>query len=329
MNKKYIYLLFLFSFVDFNSGGERSAVVLNPIESLSIQDSVISRQTNGMIAIVGDLQRTTTWELMMGREQNEPERKKIIQNIALENPVALILLGDMVSNGSDLKEWDYLRDLLIPVKNKNIPIIPTLGNHEYWGDDSVALYYAGQSFPIFKESHWYIKIYGDLVFVILDSNRDDLMETAWSKERKWFTGILNYYDSEQSIEGIIVCLHHPPYTNSIVTGDNENVQEAFLQPFLNSEKTLAMISGHAHTYERFREKGKMFIVSGGGGGPRILLKTGLNIHKDLVDLPSVRPFSYLLLHVKPGGIEITARGLNKDSSKFFTIDKFTIPFNNF
>ena len=329
MSKKYFFLFFLFSFVGFNSSVEKPAGIPDPIDTLSLQDSVIFQQKNNPVAIVGDLQRTTTWELMIGREQNDPERKKIIQNIALENPAALILLGDMVSEGTDVKEWDYLRDLLIPVKNENIPIIPVLGNHEYRGDDSVALYYAEQCFPIFQKSHWYIKLYGDIVFIILNSNRDDLMETVWLKERKWFENTLNYYDSDPSVKGIIVCLHHPPYTNSIVTGDNINVQEAFVQPFVNSKKTLAMISGHAHTYERFYDKGKMFIVSGGGGGPRVLIKTGLNVHKDLINLPPVRPFNYLLLYAKSGGIEITARGLDKDSSKFFTIDNFTIPFKNF
>ncbi len=329
MNKKLFFLFFLFSFIGFNSFSEKPAGILNPINSLSSQDSIIPKKKNYPIAIVGDLQRTTVWELMIGREQNDPERKKIIQNIALKNPAALILLGDMVSDGSDIKEWNYLRNLLRRVKNENIPIIPVLGNHEYWGNDSIALNYAGQCFPIFQKLHWYSKVYGNITFIILDSNRDDLSETAWSKERKWFENILKHYDSDPSIKGIIVCLHHPPYTNSIVTGDNINVQEAFVPPFINSQKTLAMITGHAHTYERFREKGKMFIVSGGGGGPRVILKIGLNVHTDLVDLPTLRPFNYLLLYVKPGGIEITARGLNKDSSKFFTIDNFSISFNNF
>lgn len=326
MIKRILLLLAVFSFVSLNFYSIRTNEPLSRIDSSSPKDSIINPGRDVPVALVGDLQRTTVWELMIGREQNDIERRKIINNIASEDPAALILLGDMVSDGSDLNEWHYLYNLLRPVLNEDIPIIPVLGNHEYWGNDSAAIYNAGQVFPVFQITHWYIKRYGKVVFVILDSNRDDLSEKAWSNEKKWFENKLKYYDSDPSVKGIIVCLHHPPYTNSIVTGDNINVQEAFVQPFLNSEKSMAMITGHAHTYERFYKKGKMFIVSGGGGGPRVLLKTGLNTHKDLVNLPQLRPFNYLLLYLKPDGIKIVARGLDKDSSHFYIIDDFSIPF---
>ena len=327
MIKKLFLVLVVFSFVSINFFSIKSDHQLSPINSTFLQDSLTTHRENVPIALVGDLQRTTVWELMIGREQNDAERKKIISEIALEEPAALILLGDMVSNGSDINEWNYLSDLLKPVLNENIPVIPVLGNHEYWGNKSSALYNAMEAFPVFRKSHWYIKKYGEIVFIILDSNRDDLLKNAWANEIEWFENKLKYYDSDPSVRGIIVCLHHPPYTNSIVTGDNIYVQEAFIQPFLNSQKTMAMISGHAHTYERFKKKGKMFIVSGGGGGPRVLLKTGLNIHKDLVNLPSLRPFNYLLLYIKPDGVEITARGLDKGSSNFYNIDDFSILYN--
>ena len=329
MFKKLSLLFFLFSFIGFGSYSININQKLKPVNSPILRDSIIDLKENNPIALVGDLQRTTIWELMIGREQNDSEREKIIKDIASKNPAALILLGDMVSNGSDLKEWKYFQNLLKPVELENIPIIPVLGNHEYWGDNIIALNNAEQVFPVFQKSHWYCKIYGDVVFVILDSNRKDIGENEWANEREWFENILKYYNSAQTVKGIVVCFHHPPYTNSIVTGDNTDVQEAFVQPFLNSPKTLAMICGHAHTYERFQEKGKMFIVSGGGGGPRVLLKTGLNVHKDLINLPSLRPFNYLLIYLKSGGIEITARGLKKGESQFFTIDNFSISFNNY
>ncbi len=326
MIKKLLLFVFL-SFIGFNSYSIKADKLLTPVNSDFLKDSVIIPRNNTPVALVGDLQRTTVWELMIGREQNDIEREKIIRSIASDDPSALILLGDMVSNGSDKKEWIYLKNLLKPVLKENIPIVPVLGNHEYWGNDAIALYNAGEVFPVFQKTHWYSKRYGDIVFIILDSNREDLPENAWSLQRAWFENKLKYYDSDPSVKGIIVCLHHPPYTNSLVTGDNINVQEAFVQPFLNSQKSMAMITGHAHTYERFLEKGKMFIVSGGGGGPRVILKTGLNIHKDLVNLPKIRPFNYLLLYSNPDGIKIVAKGLNKGSSEFYTIDDFSIPFN--
>ncbi len=329
MIKKFLLIfLIILSFAGINFYSIKVNKPLSPVYPSISRDSLIIPGKNVPVALVGDMQRTTVWELMVGREQNDIEREKIIKNIAIEKPGALILLGDMVANGSDTNTWLYLRNLLKPIMKENIPIIPVLGNHEYWGNDSAALYNAGQVFPVFQKTHRYSIKYGNIVFIILDSNRDNLSGNKWSQQREWFENKLKYYDSDSSVKGIIVCLHHPPYSNSIVTGDNINVQEVFVQPFLNSKKTIAMISGHAHTYERFREKGKMFIVSGGGGGPRVLLKTGINTHKDLVNLPSLRPFNYLLLYPESARIKIIARGLDKGTSHFYRIDNFSIPFNN-
>jgi Icc-related predicted phosphoesterase len=327
MLKKIFLLLLFLPFLNFNSYSIKTSRIQNTINSVSSRDSLNFFEKGSPIALVGDLQKTTIWELMIGREQNEPERIRIIKNIASDNPVSVILLGDMVSDGSEVKEWTYLHNLLKPLTNKGIPIIPVLGNHEYWGTKGTAMKNAEQNFPVFRKSHWYYKIYGSIVFIILDSNRFDLPDDAWTTQRKWFEESLKDFDSNPGIKGIIVCLHHPPYTNSLVTGDDINVQDAFVEPFLNSQKSLAMISGHAHTYERFQKRGKMFIVSGGGGGPRVPLKTGLNVHKDLVNLPSPRPFNYLLLYINPDGIEITAEGLNKGESQFNNIDDFSIHFN--
>ena len=327
MIKKFILIiLILFSFAGINSIKIKPNRHLSPVYSSLLTDSLTAPGNNIPVALVGDLQRTTVWELMIGREQNDAEREKIIKNIALEKPGALILLGDMVSNGSDINTWFYLKNLLKPVIKENIPIIPVLGNHEYWGNDSAALYNAEQVFPVFQKSLWYSFRYGNIVFIILNSNRDNLSENKWSEQREWFKNELKYYDSDSEVKGIIVCLHHPPYSNSIVTGDNINVQNAFVQPFLNSKKTMAMITGHVHTYERFIKKGKTFIISGGGGGPRVLLKTGPNTHKDLVNLPSPRPFNYLLLYQESAGIKIVVKGLNKGSAHFYKLDDFSIPF---
>ena len=151
MLKKLIFLFIVLSFIGFNSYSIKTNEIEKPINSTVQEDSNITFKKDYPIALVGDLQRTTVWELMIGREQNEMERKKIIENIALHNPAALILLGDMVSNGSDIKEWDYLHNLLKPIMSKDIPVIPVLGNHEYWGDNSIALNNAKTKFSYFPK----------------------------------------------------------------------------------------------------------------------------------------------------------------------------------
>ena len=74
-------------------------------------------------------------------------------------------------------------------------------------------------------------------------------------------------------------------------------------------------------------KGKTFVVSGGGGGPRVKLKSGKDAHEDIYYGESPRPFNYLLIEKVDDGINVTVKGLKKGDSKFFTMEEFKINFN--
>ena len=279
------------------------------------------------IAVVGDLQRTSIYEELIGREQNDVERKKILSAIADENPAELIILGDMIFDGSDNKEWIAFDSLLAPINKKEIPIFPVVGNHEYWGNNSTAMRNLNKQFKMLTTSHWYTDVYDSVALIFLDSNESDLTETGWKLEHDWLNKVVSQFDTSSAIKGIIMFDHHPPFTNSLITGDEINVQNNFLPAYYRSNKTLLFVSGHAHTYEHFNIKGKDFIVSGGGGGPRVKLRTGIGAHKDLYKGDSPRPFNYLLIVTVDNGIKVTVKGLDKGSSKFFKMDEFVINFN--
>jgi Icc-related predicted phosphoesterase len=304
------------------------ATRINPVYSASDkQISAIGKKCSFPIAAVGDLQRTSLWEYMIGRESNDVERKEIIGSISGQNPGSVILLGDMVFEGDNIDHWKYFDTLMIPLEEKNIAIFPVIGNHEYYGKNRIALKYLTNRFPVLKRKHWYTEICDSIALIFLDSNESEYSDKEWNGQIEWFKNKLSDFDNKSSIKGILVFEHHPPYTNSLITGDEMTVQRAFVPAFDKSRKTLAFISGHAHTYERFIENGKTFIISGGGGGPRVLLKTGPDKHYDYYNGPSPRPFNYLLINKKDNGISFTVKGVNKGSSRFFTLEKFTIPFN--
>ena len=279
------------------------------------------------LAIVGDLQRTSFYELLIGREQNDSERTKIVYAIADENPAAFVILGDMVFDGSNSKDWEIFNSLIKPITKKNIPIFPVIGNHDYWGNNNKAMRNLAKQFPVFLSTHWYTQIYDSLALIFLDSNESDLTETGWKLEHDWLIKTVSIFDTSEEIKGIIIFDHHPPYTNSTVTSDEVNIQNNFLPAYYNSKKCILFISGHAHTYEHFFIKDKNFIVSGGGGGPRVKLKSGNDAHKDLYTGVSPRPFNYLLINKEPDGIKVIVKGLNKGRSKFFTMAEFKILFN--
>jgi hypothetical protein len=126
---------------------------------------------------------------------------------------------------------------------------------------------------------------------------------------------------------VLVLLHHPPFTNSRVTSDAIHVQRDLVPPFAGASKTLAMISGHVHNYERFVREGKTFLVAGGGGGPRAPLREGARRRHadDLFAGGRLRAFHYLRFRPGREALEVEVRGLEKDGTGFDTMEGFDLP----
>jgi Icc-related predicted phosphoesterase len=281
---------------------------------------------NNAIAIIGDLQRTSLWELMMGREQNDAEREKIVNEVSRENPSMLILLGDLVYDGGSRDQWDYFDRLMEPVNE--FPVLTVLGNHEYYSTRKDATPdFVKERFSQFSSSTWYTRTYGNLAFIFLDSNEKKMSTSRWIEQQIWLSEMLETYDKDPQIKGIVVFAHHPPFTNSLVTGDEKNVQKAFVPSFMGSVKTMAFISGHAHTYEHLKKEGKYFIVSGGGGGPRVFLNKAKDRHEDDCNHLGIRPFHYMLMQPGDESIEFVIKGINKGESQFKLVDSFNVEYS--
>jgi Calcineurin-like phosphoesterase len=276
--------------------------------------------------VAGDLQRTSWLERLAGRESNDPERARVVAAIAAERPAFLALTGDLVFDGASETQWADLDDLTAPLRRAAIPVYSALGNHEYWaGREGEAHFFA--RFPHLDHHHGYTLAHGPLRLVVLDSNRGEIDESDWQAEIAWYGATLAAFDADPAVRGVIVLLHHPPYTNSTVTGDEPDVQRDVVPPFSRARKTLVMHSGHVHSYERFARGSKLFVVSGGGGGPRARLAQGpARRHPDdLFAGPELRDFTFVLYAVLPGGIEAEVRGLPKGGEAFSTIDRFALP----
>ena len=272
--------------------------------------------------------RTLPEEKAMGREQNDLERDEIVDAIAAEHPAFLVHLGDMVDWGESKRAWNHFDKLIKPVLDAKIPIFPVLGNHDYFGSHkSIALANAYQRFPPLKESHWYLKSDEGLALIFLDSNMEKLGALRWSNQLAWLKKTMSDLNSDPSVRGIIFFNHHPAFTNSRVTGDEPVINQFFLPIFSSSKKTIAYITGHAHGYEHFMDAGKHFIISAGGGGPRVEYLTGSEArHKDLFTGPAPRPFNYLLVQPSDDNVVIRVKGFDKDQrlKDLWVIDTITI-----
>jgi hypothetical protein len=87
-----------------------------------------------------------------------------------------------------------------------------------------------------------------------------------------------------------------------------------------------MVSGHVHSYERFEQAGKTFVVSGGGGGPRVrLFGARARRHPDLCTVPaSRRPCHYLSIDVRERALSVEVLGLEKGSRSFSRVEAFEL-----
>jgi hypothetical protein len=164
--------------------------------------------------------------------------------------------------------------------------------------------------------------------VFLDSNIDELPAAAWEAQRVWYEKTLADFDRDPEVRGVLVLLHHPPYTNSTVTSDEPQVQRTVVPPLLHAKKTLGLVSGHVHNYERFLRDGKMFLVSGGGGGPRAQLAEGSDRRHpdDLFMGPPIRSFHFTVFTVTADGLAAEVMGLPKGGTRVTPMDRFTLPF---
>jgi hypothetical protein len=147
---------------------------------------------------------------------------------------------------------------------------------------------------------------------------------VWEEQVRWYAEELRKRDDDVDCRAVFVLVHHPPFTNSSVTGDDANVRTSFVPPFLAARKTRVMFSGHVHSYERFVRGEKAFVVAGGGGAPRVRLREGAKRRHDddVVEAPLVRPLHYLAARLTAKSVLWEARGLTEETGAFTVLDRF-------
>lgn len=275
-------------------------------------------------AVVGDVQPTGWIEFW--RESNPVERRLLLTAVAAERPDFVVFTGDLVFDGSSAAQWAELDLLATPLHESAIAAFAVLGNHDYWGGGRGRRFF--DRFPEMAGQNRLVLAFGPVRLVLLDSNVGEMTAPEWTAQRRWVEDTLASFDSDPSVGGVLVVLHHPPFTNSTVTGDEPHVARDLVPPFLAARKTVAMLSGHVHSYERFRRSGKTFVVSGAAGGPRarLAIDDARRHPDDLFSGPALRGFEFLVVSVDDAGLEVEVRGLDKGGHVFSTIDRFALPF---
>lgn len=266
----------------------------------------------GPIIVLGDTQRTT-WEevVFMWREQNEAARLALIKKIANEeHPAFVVHLGDMVESGGSAENWEYFDRLMSPLTARKIQILPVLGNHDHWGNEASLRSSIQKRFPVLGANGFYAKEHAGLGLVWLDSNLDG---TAGAHQSCWLDKVLDEFGRNDAVRGVVLFMHHPAYTNGRHRHGEPYVQREVLPRFFAAPKTVALLSGHVHGYERFVVRGREFVVTAGGGGPRVEYHLppqapyppAYNTETD-----ARRPFNYVVMQPTNTGLDFTVKCLN-------------------
>lgn len=199
---------------------------------------------------------------VIGDTQAQPEVVQRVSQLAYEQrPNFVLHAGDLVSTGSNKRDWTehyfpHSRPLI-----ERAPLCPVLGNHEQDAEH----YYRYMSLP--EPEHRYSFVYGNAEFFMIDGNRKLNLggdQLIWLEEA--------LADSEATWKFAV--LHQPPFTSdSDDYGDTYST--ASIRGDRNARQIVALLekysvdicfSGHVHDYERtFPIKGERVVTHAAGG----------------------------------------------------------------
>ena len=277
------------------------------------------------INLIGDTQHKSFWELFLFSEDNSDKIPVLFNEIAARKPDFVIHLGDITSFGSSQRHWKMFDEDSKILKSKNISVYPVFGNHEYFGDNESCYKNFYKHFPSLSGQKWYSFIKQNTGFVMINSNFGELTQDESNAQKIWYNSTLDNMEKDTAIKFIIVCDHHPPFTNSTVVSADEEVEKYYAEPFYKYTKTAIFFSGHCHSYEKFIVDDKYFIVSGGGGGSRQKLDINKKTRKfdDKFAGGEIRFLNFCQLEIYENKINLSVIKLNSDNT-FSIADEFTI-----
>ena len=180
---------------------------------------------------------------------------KICRAIGEENPLFVLHSGDLVENGTRIKQWNGFFLSAAPYLRK-CALFPSLGNHERDAKEYFDL------FHLPGNERWYSFDVGPLHIIILDSN------SRWRGKQEQLDWLRKDLASSRAPFKIAV-FHHPLFSASLRKSRVRKTAKMYkLWGPIFEEGGLAMaIQGHNHNYQRAEKNGITYVTSGGGGAP--------------------------------------------------------------
>jgi Icc-related predicted phosphoesterase len=246
---------------------------------------------------------------------NPPVRVALVQAIADVNPAFVCFTGDIVLNGNDVNDWKVWDTETSIWRDKNIPIYPSLGNHDLHGDEKIALGNYFQRFPDLKNSRYYSVRAANTLMLVLDSSLDE----SAGPQGQWLATKLDNIPPD--VDFVFLMFHHPPYTSSsdekkFGGGHSARPHEQALGKLLEERQPhtrarFVVFSGHVHNYERHEHGGVTYFVSGGGAAHAYPIERAPD---DPFQSKEVN-YHYLLVEVDQQQLKVTMNRLDLTTGK--------------
>jgi len=239
------------------------------------------------------------------------------------------MLGDLTAMGSFDNNWTIIDTFLANVKAKNISAHAAIGNHDYLVFSNSGETNLKKRFPDYNRTGYSVRV-NSLAIVLLNSNFKRLNRYEEEQQEKWYNDELQALDRDSTVKMTVVACHHSPFSNSAIVGYDKNVRKTFLPSFLKSNKCRLFISGHAHTFQHFKDTlaGKNFLVVGGGGG--LLHKLSEGEQDELQDQvkwnTEYRMFHFVKCNFTAEGLLLNAMMLEENLTGPKSVYELFIPF---
>ncbi len=213
---------------------------------------------------------------------NPKIRRWLVDKIAEEKPAIILISGDVPYHGGEINDYTVFQSETAPWKAANILVSPALGNHEMYGKtlakctDCIENWW--NTFPQVGRHRWYSIALGSRVYIVtLDTNS---ALASGSEQQQWLAQELAALRSE--VKFVFINLHHPPVTGTMLgpnADHNARPNEIALVDLIKKTRARQRVqfvvnAGHIHNYERFKQDGTEYLVSGGGGAKPLLVQRG-------------------------------------------------------
>ncbi len=245
-------------------------------------------QNDGPLALVvyGDTRFTQRVDVV-----NAVARRALVGRIAGEKPVAILIGGDLVYEGSNPDDYRTYKSETTAWSEEKIPVFPALGNHEFNGcapgaPDCLENWWSAFGDLSLRPHRWYsVAIGSTLLALVLDSGS---ALKPGSQQRTWFEKQLA--GAAEQVKFVLIVLHYPPVRDPLFprTRDEQEIARYLSRHARSMRASVLVVGSHIHNYERYSRDGVTYIVSGGGGAkpvpaPRMFgelsqLRTGVNFH---------------------------------------------------